>query len=366
MADQGQIVEGVNPTPSTVFKCRSQRLVKLISKLNDAQREGVKRIGFGGLLELRCKKFPLDHAHLFVEAFNDRSYVFRASDFKEFRLTKHDVHDCFLLPLGPKTLDLVPTGRKKLSSELLNKELKARWRKKYNVTSASQYIPLNKLYDDIEASKDGGDEFLRLFVLVSMSEFLAPTSNGVDLKILSAVEDVSAISQYDWCSYVLDGIVTAAFESRKQKTCLRGCIPFLMISYFQRFDFGGQILKHDIPLIKHWDKESITTRLEGELVGGSLGRLTWSSARYPRCLDPSYKPNVITGTDAPKLLITDTATPQLLITGPSPSHSNNDKKFIQIELPPGVEDDQELQARAVDVSSYQSFCNSNLSFSNPY
>ncbi|KAH9612207.1 hypothetical protein KSS87_018858, partial [Heliosperma pusillum] len=320
MAGEGDGVEvSVDPTPSKFVKCRPGRLLKLISQLNHAQREAVKRIGFGGLLDLRLKH--------------------------EFLVSKFDVHDCFLLPLGHKPLDLVPTGRKKDPLAEENKQLKDRWRKSYKLSKPGEPIPLGKLLTDLEKDKEGGDQFCRLFVLFSMSSFLAPTTNNtVDMKLLGAVEDVGVINEYDWCSYVLDGVVRAAFVARKSPRCLRGCIPFLMITYFQRFDFRDEAPLYDLPLIKHWDDERIASRLKGELVGGCLGRQTWSSVTYPRTgVSYTHHSKVVDK----QLPTTSSGTPQLM-SGPS-SRSTTDKKFIQIELPPGVEDDAELEARAVDV-----------------
>ncbi|KAH9610491.1 hypothetical protein KSS87_020429, partial [Heliosperma pusillum] len=326
-----------------VFICRS-RLLKLISQLNHAQREAVKRIGFGGVLDLRLKHVPVEHVHIFFEAFNDLSHIFRASDSKEFLVSKFDVHDSFLLPLGHKPLDLVPTGRKKDPLAEENKQLKDRWRKSYKLSKPGEPIHLGKLLTDLEKDKEGGDQFCRLFVLFSMSSFLAPTTNNtVDMKLLGAVEDVGVINEYDWCSYVLDGVVSAAFVARKSPRCLRGCIPFLMITYFQRFDFRDEAPRYDLPLIKHWDDERIASRLKGELVGGCLGRQTWSSVTYPRTgVSYTHHSKVVDK----QLPTTSSRTPQLML-GPS-SRSTTDKKFIRIELPPGVEDDAELEARAVD------------------
>ncbi|KAH9619064.1 hypothetical protein KSS87_008931 [Heliosperma pusillum] len=312
MAGEGDGVEvSVDPTPSIFVKCRPGRLLKLISQLNHAQREAVKRIGFGGLLDLRLKHVPVEHVHLFFEAFNDLSHIFRASVSKEFLVSKFDVHDCFLLPLGHNALDLVPTGRKKDPLLEENKQLKDRWRKSYKLSKPGEPIHLGKLLTDLEKDKEG-------------------------------VEDVGVINEYDWCSYVLDGVVSAAFAARKSPKCLRGCITFLMITYFQRFDFRDEAPRYDLPLIKHWDDERIASRLKGELVGGCLGRQTWSSVTYPRTgVSYTHHSKVVDK----QLPTTSSGTPQLM-SGPS-SRSTTDKKFIQIELPPGVEDDAELEARAV-------------------
>ncbi|XP_074287539.1 uncharacterized protein LOC141612622 [Silene latifolia] len=180
-----------------------------------------------------------------------------------------------------------------------------------------------------------------------MSSFLAPTpNNGIDWKLLRAVEDPEAIPHFDWCSYILDMTVKAGSDCKKGVTLLNGCIPFLMISYFQRYDYKGKPCKHDLPLIKHWDETALVERVKFEVGQGGLGTLTLSKTRYPRCLqDPSYGRSVdsssLSGPREPKLL---------LLSGPPPPLScpTSEKKFIQIELPAGVEDDQKLKARAVD------------------
>ncbi|KAK9714631.1 hypothetical protein RND81_06G108000 [Saponaria officinalis] len=326
------------PSEKISVKCCGRRLVKLISVLNDAQKDAVKAIGFGGLLELTLTSYPTRHVPLFFQAFNDGSYVFRASELKEFMVTKHDVHDCFLLPLGPKDIVQVPTGRFKHSTDDEFKKLKDRWRSEYGVTDPRNHISLGKTLSDMEADKEGGDQFRRLFVLFSMSSFLRPTSNnGVDMKLLKAVEDVTVINQYDWCSYVLDGMVSAGLESKKSPTFLLGCIPFLMITYFQRFDFRGATLPHDLPLIKHWDEEKISARLKAELSKGPLGRQTWSSVKYPRCIHLQSE-DVIKVDQPPKTV--DTSLPK--------AHKSTENKSIKIDLEPGVDGDQDLQDKAVD------------------
>ncbi|XP_074283583.1 uncharacterized protein LOC141608128 [Silene latifolia] len=99
-----------------------------------------------------------------------------------------------------------------------------------------------------------------------------------------------------------------------------------MITYFQRYDYRGKSCPDGLPLIQHWDLKTLSKRLKDELDVGPLGRLTLSKVMgVPKA--PLASP-----------------TPLLIST----SGTSPDKKFIQIELPPGVEDDDELKARAVD------------------
>ncbi|KAH9611494.1 hypothetical protein KSS87_003026 [Heliosperma pusillum] len=307
-AEQPTEAEAEHPTGGSMYvKCRAKRLFKLIPKLNDAKRSALSRIGFGGLLELKFSSFPLAYVEPFLDAFSDGSYVFRTSRLKEFTVSKHDVHDCFLLPYGPNQLEIVQTGRGNNASTIEATALKKKWRERYNIRKPGAPIPIQKLLDELEADAEGGDDFCRLFVLFCMSSFLCPTSNNsIDLKILKAVEDVSAIKNYDWCT----------------------------------FDYKGKACEHDLPLIKHWDEARLKDRCAFEIdKNKGLGRLSWSMVKYPRCtLIASSAP-----VSHPIIPITSGGEHPLSITaGP--------KKFITIELPAGVKDDEELKAAAVDIA----------------
>ncbi|KAK9734433.1 hypothetical protein RND81_04G139200, partial [Saponaria officinalis] len=305
--------------------------------LNDAQRSAVKRIDFGGLLELKFKNFSISSSRIFLDCFNDGSYVFRAPHSKEFMLSKYDVHDCFLLPLGPNELDLLPTGQQKGSNSDENRALKERWRQRFRIESAKASIPLDKIKAAIEADREGGDDFCTLWVLFCMSSFLAPTSNnGVDFKLLRAAENVNDLPKMDWCSYVIDSLVTAGLESKNNHTHILGCLPFLMILYFQRFDYRGRLSVCELPLIKHWDEARFKSRTKGEIGDGGLGRQAWSFVKYPRCIHRSNNPVVNIFGDN---LLTTSATPNL----------DSGKKVIPVEIPQDVEDDIELKARALDA-----------------
>lgn len=357
------------PNPQVAVRCRAKRLFEIIPKLNDAQRSAVRRIGFGGLLELKFKHFPFEHIDLFMKCFADGSYVFKAPKSKHFMVSKHDVHDCFSLPLGPNELDLLPTGSQKGSDSPECVDLKSRWRNTFGVKNSKDSIPIGKLKVAIENDTEGGDHFCRMFVLLCMSSFLAPTiKDNVDFKLLKAVEDVDAISQSDWCSYILKAIVGAGKDAKVKKSTLVGCIPFLMITYFQRFDFRGEIPHHDLPLIKHWDEARLKDRIKGEVADGGLGRQTWSIVKYPRCIhapannqvnvigEPRLQivPEAIHASTNNRINVGGDAQLRVLPAPPEvkapPSTSKPPKKFIEIELPEGVDDDQRLKVLAVDVS----------------
>ncbi|KAK9724062.1 hypothetical protein RND81_05G045000 [Saponaria officinalis] len=266
-----------------ITKCRPRRLVELINHLNPKQMEAVRQIGFGGLLHVKVTSMPQGILPWLISAFCDRSHMFTVSATKEFLLSKDDVHDFFGLPRGPNKVDLVATGNSKLSSQ---EDLKDVWRSKFGIVGTKDGISLSKAYAKLLNSKDGGVEFKRLFVLYTMSSFLAPTSNHVlDFKLLRAVQDVRQIRQLDWCSYVFDNLVTAISSCRTGRSLMCGCTLFLMLAYFHRFDFHGEVQPFSLPLIQHWTDEKLSDRVNRESHTGCLGNAPLTQVLYPICVN---------------------------------------------------------------------------------
>ncbi|KAK9707373.1 hypothetical protein RND81_07G193200 [Saponaria officinalis] len=269
-----------DPSNSVSLKCRPLNLAELVLGLTTEQMAAVQEIGFGGLLHLKVKRVPKHIVGMLLSAFNDGSFMFHTKKV-DFLLRKEDVHDCFLLPIGPKEVPILETGRWK-SSQDLSIELKDKWRKEFGVEGSSTAILIGKLHEKLLKTKDCGEEFKRMFVLYSMSAFLAPTTNStVDQKLLLAVEDVSEIRRLDWCTYVFKSLVKACLDSKKNPRFIGGCIVFFMIAYFHRFDFQGEAAPTSLPLIQHWDYERLKTRAGADLKSGFLSNAVVSSTRYP-------------------------------------------------------------------------------------
>ncbi|KAK9706072.1 hypothetical protein RND81_07G102500 [Saponaria officinalis] len=244
-------IDDNDPNNTVGLKCRPLNLVDLMSRLTSDQRVAVQDIGFGGLLHMKVRRVLKNIVDMLLSVFNDGSFMFHTPSFN-FLLRKEDVYDCFLLPMGPKEVPILGTGRGKASSQESCIDLKEKWRRKFGLEGSSNAILIGKLYEKLLEMTECGDEFKRLFVLYSMSAFLAPTTNStVDLKLASAVKDVSQIMQLDWCLYVLNNLVKACVDSKKKPAFIGGCILFLMIAYFHRFDFQGEAAPTSLPLIQH-------------------------------------------------------------------------------------------------------------------
>ncbi|KAK9715502.1 hypothetical protein RND81_06G169000 [Saponaria officinalis] len=273
-----------------VTKCRPNKLVDVIKRLNDGQKKAVREMGFGGLLDLKITFIPQD-----------------------------DVHDIFQLPRVGEKVELIPTGNsnKTCDSDLL----KTKWRKKFGLENKVEPLQLNLLHSRLMSCEDAGDEFKKIFVLYTMSVFLAPTSNYTqDFKLLKTVEDVSHIRNCDWCLYVFEQLVESVRVFKTgggRKSFVSGCILVLMMSYLHRIDFKLEVSPHSLPLIKHWDDKKLSERVRNEALSGSLGNGFPTKTTYPICVHLESEPQ----------------------TG---------DEYMLIKLPPRIENDKQIRAKTAD------------------
>lgn len=261
-------------------RCSPGMLIELVKLLTEEQKNAVCELGFGCLLKLRVVSLPQKIVPLLLKVFCPSSHMIKVGESKEFLLSKHDVHDMFMLPISDTPLKMTPTSRAKGSS---NVELKEYWRNHFGITNKKDSIPLTSALARLKEmikNKEVSDEFKKLFVWYSMAVFFSPTSNYVlDLELVHAIDNVLEIPKQDWCQYVFDSLIKASEPPLKKYLC--GCMLFLILTYLHRFDFRGVRLDSTLPLIQHWDKASLEDRVKLELQSKRLGDAPLSSVSFP-------------------------------------------------------------------------------------
>ncbi|KAH9605300.1 hypothetical protein KSS87_009939, partial [Heliosperma pusillum] len=273
---------------------KKRQLVELINGLSKEQKEAVREIGFGGLLQLKVTKLPHGILPWILKAFDYTCNMFKLKK-TEFIITKDDVHDIFLLPRGGNQVVLAQTGN---TVSVTDSRLKKEWRLWFDLQNNSDPITVKRVFETLRGSNDSGDEFKKLFVLFCVSVFLAPTSNKtIDLKLVRAVANVENIRAYDWCDYIFREMVNSVKVFKQGgKSIVSGCILVVMLAYFHRFNFKGDVIGHTLPLINHWDDEKLSKRVQDEKKTGSLGNAPLSKIDYPISLQQQDKPEAVRGT----------------------------------------------------------------------
>ncbi|KAK9698516.1 hypothetical protein RND81_08G110100 [Saponaria officinalis] len=295
-----------------------------MSPLSDVQKEAVQEFGFGGLLHLKLSIVPQSLLPNIICAFRSEKF-FEISDSKKFLLSEDDVYDIFGRPTGPRNVDLVHTGLG--SQQCAGESLKLAWRSKFNITGSRNPIPLNVVFDKLCSCDDSGDDFKRLFVLYALSSFLVPMSNhALDLRLVSAVQDVSCINQFNWCRFVFQELCLAVREALKGSRYVRGCVLFLVIAYFHRY-----IYRSDNLTVKEVKRE--------ESVGG-LGHGELSKVKFPISRQNTSTAGPCFGGVGPS-------------TVPDGSEGVHGRRSIVMDLPDYIHTDEEVNPVVVD--RYRSF-----------
>ena len=347
-------------------RCSPSQIQELINILSPEQKIAVSEMGFDCIFHLKVSTIPSPIVPLLLEAFSPVSFMFKAGEGKEFLLSKHDVRDMFMLPISDNSFEVAPTGRSKGSSEI---DLKTYWRQQFNITDKKSPILVPKVYKKNSEIKVFNDEFRKLVVWYIMAVFFAPTTYyGVDFDLVNAIENVSDINRQDWCDYVFKSLVkaTMSLKDGKPRKYLGGCMLFLMLTYFQRFDFRGDKPDISLPLIGNWDNAKLEQRVKWELSAKHLGDAVLSNVSFPIYLNASTVNT--SGMEPVKMLLQGAShsvhedqdvTRQPAVNNEEdeevtrqPAVNNEghaDKRTLVIDLPADVYADDDIARMSVDV-----------------
>ncbi|KAH9610931.1 hypothetical protein KSS87_015848 [Heliosperma pusillum] len=289
------VVDDKMATNKLQTKCRPGQLVELINGLSKEQKEAGREIGFGGLLQLKVV--------------------------------------------------LAQTGN---TVSVTDNRLKKEWRLRFDLQNNSDPITVKRVFETLRGSNDSGDEFKKPFVLFSVSVFLAPTSNKtIDLKLVRVVANVENIRAYDWCDYIFREMVNSVKVFKQGgKSIVSGCILVVMLAYFHRFNFKGDVMGHTLPLISHWDDEKLSKRVQDEKKTGSLGNAPLLKIDYPINLQQQDKPEAVRGTQN-----SDKGLDEVLeeeVDEEVDEECESKEGYLMVKLPKGVESDKQIKARSID------------------
>lgn len=202
-----------------------KQLFDLIPQLTEEQRQAVKDIGFGGLLDLKISECPAKLCQYLIENLN----VYRCAiclDNQELPLTEEDVQNVFDFPRGQKQ---VIEGQKESACDSYSSLLE-KWRARWNVKGKSSPFTIT-MPEEIVKRGDHGDEFKRDFVVLVVSSLIKGSKTRIsNYKILYSIADVNTIKDLNWCAYTLNSLMET-IELWRQKPTVHFCGPtlFLMV-----------------------------------------------------------------------------------------------------------------------------------------
>lgn len=207
------------------LSCRAipSLLVESLPLMNDIQRESIKAIGMGALLDLGVHEIPHKLAYYILSNFNECSSELILDDGN--RRLHIDEEDVFL------TLGL-PKGRTAFVVEhyCTNQELLAEWR---HMTSPGnpKRVSASQVKESMLAASDGGDWFKRQFLILTIACLVEHTSTGyINQKLFGNFVDLTKVADLNWCKYTMKSLIEHKAQWRTKTTnAFLGPILFLVV-----------------------------------------------------------------------------------------------------------------------------------------
>ncbi|KAL8542752.1 hypothetical protein ACS0TY_003579 [Phlomoides rotata] len=264
------------------WSSRCRGLFELIQNFNQKQKSDIESVGFGGLLHLKLRTNPNScMLRWLVDSFNPGSRMLQIDGLRGFAVTPDDVFDVFMLPRNPGVEVLSYAKSNKVDqSPILD-----RFKSDYVIFSGVSFSCLENALKD--KFPNGGDDFIRIFVLYALLSFLDPSPNRLVItKYLKSLEVIQEISKFDWCSFILDKLCES-IKRYKTGICkvVGGCVLLLQILYFHRLKWQGISEPSTLPLLKHWTIKKVSDRCSQELEAGKYGSGELVVNTYPISLN---------------------------------------------------------------------------------
>ncbi|VFQ74278.1 unnamed protein product [Cuscuta campestris] len=158
-------------------------------------------------------------------------------DGMKLHMTAFDVHSVLGLPYGGVKIE---NNKRNRDTDLLKE-----WRMKFG--KCNNRITPTELADEMLGCKEGGEWFVRHFVLLVMSVLVDGTSHGyVNSLVLDHLRDVGRVKRLNWSHYVLEKLIdnTMKWEKSPERYF---CGPFvLLLVLVRRFAAKSKILASTI------------------------------------------------------------------------------------------------------------------------
>ncbi|GER32748.1 E3 ubiquitin-protein ligase [Striga asiatica] len=252
--------------PSLNTRSSSTIFVKAVSGLSDAQRNAVREMGLGSLLELTITATPLKMGFWIVNNFNHMDRKLHLYDGEKVHIKEEDVHAAFGFPRGH--ID-IRNKQKRATSELLDD-----WVRLFNVRIQSN-ITVSKVLDKIHECVDGGDWFKRHFLVLMVTCLFESSSNGIaNFRIVHMLDDLTKVCKMNWCSYMIRCLVDTKRTwdaSGKQKKDT-GPLLFMTLFYVDKVVLSMRSIDRSFPIFLLWTNESLRAREQDEITVGAFGR----------------------------------------------------------------------------------------------
>ncbi|TVU41063.1 hypothetical protein EJB05_14554 [Eragrostis curvula] len=242
--------------------------IDVVSGLSERQKSVVHGLGFSSLLGLSCSDVPSNLVHWLVQHFDTDTRTLNLPNGFKFIMNTNCVKKILDLPSGGSYI----CGKGTLESyQYISHKIKS------DGLTPSVHELCSLINDDVQEN-----EFALVFVLLALAAFLCPNTRGVcSVRYYPAIVNVKAIKDCDWCTFVLEWLVSyikkfQATKGTSLSSSVGGCTLLLVISYLEFLSTSELKIGSQLPRISVWTSRYVQTFTYLDCIadsGSSFGRL---------------------------------------------------------------------------------------------
>ncbi|GJN35016.1 hypothetical protein PR202_gb23741 [Eleusine coracana subsp. coracana] len=234
-------------------KGSASKLINLNNSLGDEQKELIKGIGFGGLLDLKCPHVPEELSRWLVSIFNTTTAEIVVPFKGTIKANDATVYRMFALPMGPERVPFEQNS----GSETYHKF--------YDMVGTSTTMKAPRFIDEEtwfagEGKNRTDHVWLKRWLMYAICSFLCPTTcEKLTVKAYHAIDDINQIQQYNWCALVIEPLIHGIKKTKRGKKSTTGCLMFLTLLYLDSLQ-TGLVIDDDVegvPRAALWTKDLI-------------------------------------------------------------------------------------------------------------
>ncbi|VFQ87214.1 unnamed protein product [Cuscuta campestris] len=241
-------------------------ITELLKNLSEEQKEDVREMGFGSLLQLDITHLPLQLGYWLVENFDTRSVSLKLPSKKEIHIDETSIHSTIGFPMGGESV-MKQNGDK---SEEAREVMRA-WKLQFPVQKGT--VRIADVRKSVEENKGGGEMFKRNLMVLIVSFLIEGKQNcSAAHKIVNALVNVSEIKNLNWCSYTLESLIEATDYWKANKSrFFGGPLLFLIVFYVDNVIFKSRRVQRQFPSFVGWNARLLWERERAEKKSGGYG-----------------------------------------------------------------------------------------------
>ncbi|XP_057784935.1 uncharacterized protein LOC131002457 [Salvia miltiorrhiza] len=167
--------------------------------MNDVQKQVVKSLGFGHVLNLTIQEMPSKLDYWVLDHFHARRSEIMFPCGKSIEVTEEDAYRMLGFPRGGRPVDLL----EKYETTDLYDEWVSCFPDKQRKT-----IKISDVKDAMLASVDGGRWFkVHFLVMVTHCLISSSTHRSVIPRVIKSLDNLTVVRDLNWCAYVADSLI---------------------------------------------------------------------------------------------------------------------------------------------------------------